>query len=198
MENDMLAFSMARPPRPRSVSWVPLFLCALLPLWLDSCTNPRVAGVPDRLPDVALVGSPMTPPHHLASYEYPFDAEGNYVQEWAAEGERHFGRAASATSEDEEKWSTSHGGRSTGPSKAGSRKKTIHQEERHTKAHKSSDESPKKTVKKSTSEGKSKSKSSKSSSDDEKPKKKTPKKSDSDDKPKSKSKSSSSKKSDQN
>ncbi len=44
----------------------------------------------------------------MASYEYPFDSNGRYVAEWAAEGERRSGRSASATSEDSSRWSKSH------------------------------------------------------------------------------------------
>ena len=54
----------------------------------------------------------------MASYEYPFDSNGNYVSDWAAEGERRAGRSAVATSDDEKKWSGSHGGHASGGSAA--------------------------------------------------------------------------------
>lgn len=97
-------------------------LCALaaLPLWLASCSSTEIEGVPANLPEIALAGSAATPAHHMATYEYPFDSRGNYVTDWAAEGEHRAGRSARATSEDEKKWSGSHGGRVTGSS---SRKK---------------------------------------------------------------------------
>lgn len=49
----------------------------------------------------------------MQSFEYPFDSNGRYVSEWAAEGERRSGRSASATSDDSERWSSSHGGTSS-------------------------------------------------------------------------------------
>jgi LysM repeat protein len=100
----------------------------ILPLWLVSCSSkPKIAGIPDVLPDIPLAGTPATPPHHMASYEYPFDSGGNYVAEWAAEGERRAGRSPFATSADEERWSSSHGGRVSGPSKvpASLKSKTV-------------------------------------------------------------------------
>jgi LysM repeat protein len=60
----------------------------------------------------------------MASYEYPFDANGRYVSDWAAEGERRQGRAASATSDDTDKWSRSHGG-SSGSRKSSSSAKVA-------------------------------------------------------------------------
>lgn len=102
-------------------------ICALatLPLVFSSCTSDDIEGLPDDLPDIALNGSSATPPHHLASYQYPFDSSGNYVSDWAAEGERRAGRSRSATKSDVEKWSSSHGGRVTGTSKSKSKSKTT-------------------------------------------------------------------------
>lgn len=93
-------------------------LCTLpvLSLCLASCSSTEIEGVPANLPEIALSGSSATPPHHMATYEYPFDSGGNYVDDWAAEGEHRAGRSARATSEDERKWSGSHGGRATGAS----------------------------------------------------------------------------------
>ena len=95
-----------------------LLLVAILPLWLDSCSStPKIAGIPENLPEIALAGSPKTPPHNMAANEYPFDADGNYMPEWAASGERKAGRSPLASQEDEENWSKSHGGKATGTSK---------------------------------------------------------------------------------
>jgi len=98
--------------------------CALpvLSLWLASCSSTEIEGVPANLPEIALSGSSATPPHHMATYEYPFDSGGNYVGDWAAEGEHRAGRSARATSDDEKKWSGSHGGRSTGVSSSKKKK----------------------------------------------------------------------------
>lgn len=89
---------------------------ALLPmLWLSSCTSSsKIKGIPDQLPVIALTGTVRTPPHSMPSYQYPFDSSGRYVSEWAAEGERRSGRSASATSDDQSKWTGSHGGAATG------------------------------------------------------------------------------------
>jgi LysM repeat protein len=83
-----------------------LALMALLAV-LDSCTS--TSDLPSNLPDIALNGSSATPQHHMASYEYPFDSSGNYVSDWAAEGERRAGRSPIATNSDEENWKNSHG-----------------------------------------------------------------------------------------
>lgn len=100
--------------------------CALatLPFWFAACTSTKIEGVPDNLPEIALSGSSATPAHHMASYEYPFDSNGNYVSSWAAEGERRAGRSARATSDDERKWSSSQGGRATSTLKSKSKTKT--------------------------------------------------------------------------
>ena len=152
-----------------------LFAAAILPLWLGSCSStPKINGIPENLPEIALTGSAKTPSHTMASYEYPFDSDGNYMPDWAADGERRAGRTPMATQEDEEKWSKSHGGHSTGASQ-GKKKKS------------------------SSSAGKTKAKSSKSGRDSDgsakpKPKKKSTSSSsgDSSSKPKSKKKTSTS------
>lgn len=87
-------------------------------LVLDSCSSTsKIKGLPDKLPEIALSGSNATPPHNLPNYEYPFDASGNYVSTWAAEGESRAGRPASATNDDEREWSNSHRGKVTASSK---------------------------------------------------------------------------------
>ena len=137
-------------------SWLIFLAAALTSLLVASCSStPKIQGLPDKLPDIALNGSSATPAHNLPNYEYPFDANGNYVSTWAAEGERRAGRPAMATEDDERKWSGSHRGHATG--------KTT----------------PKKSTKKggsksgkSSGSGKSSKKKS-SSDDDEKPKAKS-------------------------
>ena len=94
----------------------PLALLSLL-LWIASCSSDKIEGVPERLPEIPLSGSTATPPHHMASYEYPFDSNGNYVSDWAAEGERRAGRSRGATDDDQKKWSSSHRGTSSGASR---------------------------------------------------------------------------------
>lgn len=107
---------MIKPQRSRRhASWLLALAGIALAVSLDSCTS--TDGLPDKLPDIALNGSPTTPPHHMASYEYPFDSSGNYVSEWAAEGERRAGRSPIATSSDESSWSKSHGNRGSSSSK---------------------------------------------------------------------------------
>lgn len=104
----------------RQAALAPLLI---LPFWLASCSSTKIEGVPEKLPDVPLAGSTATPAHQMATYEYPFDSNGNYVGDWAAEGEHRAGRSASATIADEQRWGGSHGGHATGPSK--SRKSTA-------------------------------------------------------------------------
>ena len=128
----------------------------LLPLVMDSCssTKPKIAGLPQNLPDIQLAATTNTPTHHMASYEYPFDSSGNYVSDWAAEGERRAGRSAAATSDDESRWSNSHGGRSGSSSKT--KGKTA-----ASKSRKSDDDAP---PKKSSTASSSKSKTTSSKS----------------------------------
>jgi hypothetical protein len=85
-----------------------------------SCSSNDVGsdGLPRHLPDINLDGSPATPPHSMASHEYPFDSSGRYVSDWAAEGERRAGRSAAATRADSSRWGSSHGGKSSSKSKS--------------------------------------------------------------------------------
>jgi len=131
-----------KPPSPRVPLMIRLLcklpaaaLLVLTALLLDSCTGTKsgTGQLPKNLPAIALNSSPATPPHSLPSYSYPFDSRGNYVSDWAAEGERKAGRTA-ATSSDVEKWRSSHGGSasrskpkvasSSRSSSSGTRKKT--------------------------------------------------------------------------
>lgn len=94
-------------------------LAAVIMLTLDSCSSSHgIKGIPQTLPSVAVSGSNNTPPHHMASYEYPFDSNGRYVTDWAAEGERRAGRSAAAAPSDTQKWSGSHGGSSSTKSRS--------------------------------------------------------------------------------
>lgn len=102
---------IAGPPNPARRLRLAALCAAGLPLLLGSCSSsPEMKGLPARLPEIALSGSTATPPHSMASYEYPFDSGGSYVTDWAAEGERRAGRSARATRGDVQKWSGSHGG----------------------------------------------------------------------------------------
>lgn len=90
-------------------------LAALPMLGLSSCSStPKIKGIPDKLPPITLTGTVRTPPHSMPSHAYPFDSDGRYVSDWAAEGERRSGRSAAATSADQEKWTGSHEGAATG------------------------------------------------------------------------------------
>ena len=109
----------------RAAHAAPACLAVLLMLFMASCssTSTDSGGLPRHLPDIQLAGSTDTPPHSMASYEYPFDTNGRYVTDWAAEGERRAGRAANATSADTSKWSRSHG--TSGSRKSGSSSKVA-------------------------------------------------------------------------
>jgi nucleoid-associated protein YgaU len=80
-----------------------LLLLAALACQMSACSS-RPRGLPKTLPAIKLKDSPQTPPHSMARKDYPFDANGNYVTAWAAEGE------PAATASDIERWRTSHGG----------------------------------------------------------------------------------------
>lgn len=105
-------------------------LASLLMLLSASCSShsSNMAGLPTNLPKIQLAGTTNTPPHNMASYEYPFDSNGRYVSDWAAEGERRAGRSASATRADSSRWSSSHssssGKRKVASSSGGSKSKS--------------------------------------------------------------------------
>lgn len=96
-------------PRLVRLTFIACALC--VPLLLDSCSSSSKkkagSGVPSVLPSIDLQGSSATPPHSMARDEYPFDAGGNYMTAWAAEGEAKAGRGA-ATSSDFDEWKVSH------------------------------------------------------------------------------------------
>ena len=55
---------------------------------LSSCKAPapKIDGIPGNLPSIPLYGQARTPAHHMRPADYPFDANGNYVTSWAAQG----------------------------------------------------------------------------------------------------------------
>lgn len=65
-----------------------LLAAAVIALVLSSCksTSPKIDGLPSDLPSIGLYGSARTPSHNMSREDYPFDANGNYVTAWAAEG----------------------------------------------------------------------------------------------------------------
>lgn len=65
-------------------------LAALTALvFLTSCkSSSKPAKLPKNLPKVNVTSSAASPPHRMSRGEYPFDARGNYVIAWAAEGDR--------------------------------------------------------------------------------------------------------------
>ena len=94
----------------------------LTAMGLASCSSSMDSnkkGPPKNLPVVSIHGSPATPAHNMSHGEYPFDAGGNYVSSWAAEGERIAGRNSTAAM-DYSSWKSSHG---TGSSSSSSSRK---------------------------------------------------------------------------
>lgn len=57
-------------------------------LALVSCKSSPPKGVPKNLPKINVSSSAAPPKHNMNRGEYPFDARGNYVAAWAAEGSR--------------------------------------------------------------------------------------------------------------
>ncbi len=74
-----------------------LVVGALLAVLLSSCSSSRskLQGVPSSLPSIGLYGQARTPPHRMPRADYPFDANGNYVTAWAAEGRSAAGASSS-------------------------------------------------------------------------------------------------------
>ncbi|MEZ0275832.1 MAG: LysM peptidoglycan-binding domain-containing protein [Roseimicrobium sp.] len=90
------------------------FAAVVLMLSISSCSSNKIEGIPSSLPKINLHGTTATPSHSLSKEEYPFDATGKYMSDWAAAGESRAGRSAAATSSDVNKWSGSYGGAATG------------------------------------------------------------------------------------
>lgn len=67
-----------------------LFPLALLApaLALTACKSSQPKGLPKKLPNVNVSSSAAPPKHNMNRGEYPFDARGNYITAWAAEGSR--------------------------------------------------------------------------------------------------------------
>lgn len=74
---------------PRTNRTVP-FLAGILALLVAGCSTIS----PINPGSVRIASSPKTPPHRMPKEEYPFDADGNYISDWAAAGERGAGRPA--------------------------------------------------------------------------------------------------------
>lgn len=99
-------------------------------LLMAACTSSdkRLRGLPSRLPTVPVYGTAQTPPHQLPRGDYPFDSQGNYINEWAAEGEAKAGRGA-ASDNDYKAWKGSKYGSSKSKktaSRSSSKKTTRH------------------------------------------------------------------------
>lgn len=75
-----------------------------LPSFMVSCGSSAPRGLPRKLPEIKLYGSPQTPSHSMAKHDYPFDSNGNYVVAWASQGE------SAASASDISIWQSSHGG----------------------------------------------------------------------------------------
>jgi len=94
-------------------------LAALSPsLLLVSCkSSSSKKQKPMKMPNISVSSTAAPPKHSLSRGEYPFDARGNYVSSWAAEGEQRAGRSA-VFGTDYSTWQSSHGsGRSSPPKK---------------------------------------------------------------------------------
>ncbi len=79
---------------------------ACISITLVSCeSGPKIKGLPRNLPVIKLYGEKETPPHSMAKKDYPFDANGDYKTDWAAD---------KGTSEsDYTSWRSSHAGEPT-------------------------------------------------------------------------------------
>ena len=100
----------------------PICLAALMMLTLTSCPSSHgIKGIPENLTPIAITGSTKTPPHRMASYEYPFDSNGQYIADWAAAGERRAGRSVVVESPYSRKRLRSHRGSAASKSQTRSR-----------------------------------------------------------------------------
>ena len=84
-------------------------LAASLPVLLASCSSSsgKIKGVPAQLPNIPIHAPAATPSHSMSRGDYPFDARGNYVTAWAAEGA---GRSGLGAGTDYSSWHSSHHG----------------------------------------------------------------------------------------
>ena len=182
------------PPR----AWqVPALLMAAL--FMASCTTtPKIEGVPSDLPDIPLYGSAATPPHSMAKGDYPFDANGNYVTAWAAQGSSSASSSSSGHAEEMPPEPVKESQRPRGlkskvevvPPKRSAPEEPAPKKGGAPRSQATKSKSEDAPAKKKPVADEDKPKTKHKSSDDDKPKAK--KKSDDDDKPKPKKKSSSS------
>jgi hypothetical protein len=107
-----------------------------LGLLLVSCKS--ASSKPRKMPNIPVTSTAAPPRHSLSRGEYPFDAQGNYVSAWAAEGEQRAGRSATYGT-DYSTWQSSHGG-----ARGGSSKKTTSSTSTRKKSSPSSSTSSKK------------------------------------------------------
>lgn len=95
-----IAFPTAR-PRLRG-RWSGLCASVVL-LSLAACGGKKDSApsgnLPGNLPNLSFGGGAATPPHSMSRYEYPFDAAGNYNEDWAAQGERLAGRSTTSSAQ---------------------------------------------------------------------------------------------------
>jgi nucleoid-associated protein YgaU len=102
-------------------------VASLALLALPACKSGKSGkrgGPPKKLPPISVNSSAAPPRHNLSRGEYPFDAQGNYVSAWAAEGERQAGRAA-VHGTDYSTWRSSHSGGSRSSSSSSTARKTT-------------------------------------------------------------------------
>jgi LysM repeat protein len=133
------------PRLTRALKNIAFVFAAFLPLLLASCSSSSggVKGVPAQLPHIPIHASASTPSHSMSRGDYPFDAGGNYVTAWAAEGA---GRSGLSAGIDYTNWRSSH-------NSEGSSRKT-------TSSRSSSSSSRGKTTKSSSTKSKTVAKSS--------------------------------------
>lgn len=78
-------------------------MVAALLLAVSACGGKKkdqtTSGLPTNLPNINFGGGGATPSHSMSRYEYPFDAAGNYQEEWAAQGERLAGRSTTSSAQ---------------------------------------------------------------------------------------------------
>ena len=80
-----------------------MWLVPALLLSVSACGGKKksqdTTGLPTNLPNLSFGGGGATPSHSMSRYEYPFDAAGNYQEDWAAQGERLAGRSTTSSAQ---------------------------------------------------------------------------------------------------
>ena len=126
IQGEPIASPSARHRSPARLLWL---ITPTLLLSLAACGGKKdqkpSGNLPTNLPNLSFGGGAPTPPHSMSRYEYPFDAAGNYNEDWAAQGERLAGRSTTSSAQPRSTVTRSSTTRSSSSPSSGGRSHTV-------------------------------------------------------------------------